>query len=121
MREILVAVVPRTDVEQLMRNRKEASKTIFGQIVFGRVITTNPLGIRKLIGTLRSLRNLLGCHHISLISKKPADLEFILSGWKKISLSDDYQDFFLCVNLRPVFFCVFIAKLQFQKAADVEE
>lgn len=32
--EILVAVVPRTDIEQLMRNRKEASKTIFGQIVF---------------------------------------------------------------------------------------
>lgn len=32
--EILVAIVPRTDIEQLMRNRKEASKTIFGQIVF---------------------------------------------------------------------------------------
>lgn len=32
--EILEAVVPITDVEQLMRNRKEASKTIFGQIVF---------------------------------------------------------------------------------------
>lgn len=34
LREILVAVVPRTDVEQLMRNTKEASKAIFGQIVF---------------------------------------------------------------------------------------
>lgn len=32
--EILVAVVPRTDIEQLMRNRKEALKTIFGEIVF---------------------------------------------------------------------------------------
>lgn len=39
---------------------------------------------------------------------------------EKISISDDYQDFFLCVNLRPIF-CVFIAKLQFQKAADMEE
>lgn len=34
LREIIMAVVPRTSVEQLKRNRKEASRTIFGQIVF---------------------------------------------------------------------------------------
>lgn len=34
LREILMAVVPRTGVEQLMRNKKASSKTTFGEIVF---------------------------------------------------------------------------------------
>lgn len=67
-------------LQELVRSRKEALRCQQSL----RDITSKKLEIRKLIGTIRPLRNLLNWHHSSLLFRKAAAyLELILPGWKK--------------------------------------
>lgn len=88
-------------LQELVRSRKEALRCQQSL----RDITSKKLEIRKLIGTIRPLRNLLNWHHSSLLSRKAAaHLEFILPGWKK--------QVFEIINKFLLFFFFFLSSLK---------